>query len=92
MSSIFSKDQKRAQTKLIYRPLDSTLELILGHPDDPLEGSKRITEDLVPKAAHLCFLSPHSTVVLEVSTEQSLVLSVRFDGGWRELTAHLVTS
>lgn len=31
LSSIFSKDQKRTQTKLIYRPLDSTVEIILGH-------------------------------------------------------------
>lgn len=53
LSSIFSKDQKRAQTKLIYRPLDRTLELILGHRGKG-EGSarrnQRIPEDLVPPA------------------------------------------
>lgn len=71
---------------------DSTLELSVGHLDGPLE-STRIPEDLVQTATHLrapvhptCFLSPPSIVVLELSTGQSLVLSVCLDGDWLELS------
>lgn len=79
MSSVFSKDQKRAQTKLIYRPLDSTLELILGRPDGPLEGTRRIPEaDHVRAPARPTrWLSPHSIVVRELSPDQSLWPSPR---------------
>lgn len=68
---------------MIYRPLDSTLELSLGHLGGPLERTRRIPEDPVPTAAHLrapvhptSSLTPHSIVVLELRTLQSLVLSV----------------
>lgn len=55
--------------------------------------STRIPEDLVQTATHLrapvhptCFLSLPSIVVLELSTGQSLVLSVCLDGDWLELS------